>query len=185
MPSTTSTPRRTTKTAAQKRRGSPRARQKQDETKKESPSRVDSVKAAHEVAEKVAEIRKAVGKRAHAPKRPSAKAGAAAAAVAAGISLACDIDKVRKGSMTKGEALEYAAWAGGEAAACTVATALVTTAAAPAIAAGTAALAGSSGAGTNAMAVGLAALGPLGVGLGVGLAISLLASALRGAPRGS
>lgn len=107
------------------------------------------------------------------------RASAGAALLGAGISAACDANKVRKGEMTPAEAAENAAWAGGEATACTVAAAGATVAAAPTLAAGATILAGSSVAGTTALAAGLTVLGPIGVGIGTSLAVGYGVKKLR------
>ncbi len=132
-----------------------------------------SVAEINGIVQKAADPKRATRAGTKAAGQLTLKAGAGAAALGAGVSVACDVNKVRKGELTISEATENAAWAGGEAALCTAAAAGATMAAAPAIAAGTAALAASTAAGTTAMAAGLVALGPVGVGIGASICIGV------------
>lgn len=144
-----------------------------------------SLKTLNGMVERAADPKKLTDAGTKAAGRLTLKAGAGAAAFGAGLSIACDANKVRKGEMTKAQAAENAAWAGGEAALCTAATAGVTMAAAPTLAAGTAALAASTAAGTTAMAAGLATLGPVGLGIGVGIGIGFGVKKVRQRVRAS
>ena len=144
-----------------------------------------SVKGVRGMVEKAADPGKATQAGAAAAKNLTLKAGAGAAVLGAGMSVAFDANKVRKGELSVAEAAENAAWAGGEAALCTAATGAATVATAPAIAAGTTALAGSALAGTTAMAAGLATLGPLGVGIGVGIGVGFAVKKVRSKTRGT
>ena len=119
-----------------------------------------------------------------AAQKVSLKAGAAGAAVGAGISVACDVKGLVNGEKSVGEVAENAAWSAGEAGASTVAAAGATVLAAPTIAAGTAALAGSTAAGTTALAAGLATLGPIGLGVGVSIGVGVGVKKLRKKLRG-
>lgn len=143
-----------------------------------------SVKDIRGIVEKAADPAKASQVGAKAAKNLSAKAGGGAALAGAGISILCDINKVRKGELRGRQLAENAGWAAGEAAVCTFASAGVTLAAAPGIAAGTAALAGSTAAGTTAMAAGLVTLGPAGLGVGVGIGVGYGVKKLRKCIRG-
>ena len=142
-----------------------------------------SVKDVRGIVEKAADPTKVTRAGTQAAQKLTLKAGAGAALIGAGLSVATDVSKLRKGEISGGEVAENAAWAGGEAAICTLATAGVTAAAAPTIAAGTAALAASSVAGTTAMAAGLATLGPIGLGIGIGIGIGFGVKKLRKAVR--
>jgi hypothetical protein len=143
-----------------------------------------TAKGVRGMVDKAADARRVTDAGSKAAQKLTLKAGAGAAAVGVGISVVYDTKGVISGDKSVGEAAENAAWAGGEAAACTLATAGATAAAAPAIAAGTAALAGSSVAGTTALAAGLATLGPVGLGVGVGIGVGFGVKKLRKAVRG-
>lgn len=144
-----------------------------------------TLKQINGMVEKAADPKKVTDIGAKSAQKLSLKAGAASAGIGVGISVACDANRLRKGEIALAEAAENAAWAGGEAAACTLAAAGATAAAAPAIAAGTAALAASTAAGTTVAAAGLAALGPVGLGIGISIGIGIGIKKVRKATRGA
>lgn len=154
----------------------------------------DGLKGVRQAGRSVGEIRKMVEiaadpakvteAGAQAAQKVALKAGAGAAVIGAGISVATDIKSLRRGEIAAAELVENAAWAGGEAVVCTVGTAAATAVAAPTIAAGTAALAASSLAGSTAMAASLATLGPIGLGIGVGIGVGVGVKHVRKELRG-
>ncbi len=138
-----------------------------------------TIKDVREMVESAANPDRVTRVGAEAAKRATVKAGASAAAASATFSVACDTLKVHRGDLTVAEAAENAAWAGGEAAIATVASAAVTKTAAPTIAAGVSLLAGSTIPGTTAIAAGLAVLGPVSVGIGTSAAVSVTIKKVR------
>jgi hypothetical protein len=144
-----------------------------------------SVKDINRMLEKAADPNKVTKAGKQAATRMSAKAVGGSAGLSVAVSLACDAKGLYKGEKSKGEVTENAAWAAGEGALVTAATAAATAAAAPSVAAGVAALTGSAVAGTTAMAGGLALMGPVGIGIGCGIGIGFGVKKLRNKVRGS
>ena len=144
----------------------------------------NTAKGIRGMVENAADPEKVLQTGADAAARLTAGMAGRAFGAGAAISVALDVNKLRKGELSVDEVAENAAWAGSEAAVGALASAAVTAVAAETIAAGTAALAASSVAGTTAAAAGLAVLGPVALGVGacviVGFGFKRMRRWLRG-----